>query len=186
MQDWKQLYDDKPAARGGYSAAAMDHFMNPRNVGVLEDPDGVGSFGDPSCGDFLELTLRLEGETIADIKFRVHGCPGAISTSSALTCMVKGKTLPYALNMTDDDVVGHLGGIPENKKHCSLLGVQALRAAVADAILMRTLVDHGVVKSKADYRAMQQSQASCSTLEHSCDGSCGFPAPETGGNQEQA
>lgn len=178
MQDWKKLYERKPEpGPGGYSEAAMDHFMNPRNVGKVEDPDGVGFYGDPSCGDFLEMTLRLEGERIAELRFRVHGCPGAISTSSAVTCMAVGKPLQTALNLTDDDVIDYLGGLPENKRHCSLLGVQALRAALADAILMRSLIEHGVVKDKSEYRAIQAQQGTAASLNHTCDGSCDLPGP---------
>jgi nitrogen fixation NifU-like protein len=178
MQDWKNLYETQPR-NSVYTPRARDHFLHPRNVGLVEDPDGVGRYGDPTCGDFLEVTIRVEGDTLADVRFRVHGCPGAISTSSAMTVLVKGKSIRHALNLTDDDVVDYLGGLPENKKHCSLLGVQALRAAVADAVLMQSLIDHGVVPDKKTYLEMRESQGGVNPMDHSCDGSCGFDATGT-------
>jgi len=179
MQDWKKLYEPKPAGQV-YTPRAMDHFLHPRNVGLVEDPDGMGRYGDPTCGDFLEVTIRVEKDVITEIGFRVHGCPGAISTSSAMTVLVKGKPIQHALNLTDDDIIDHLGGLPENKRHCSLLGVQALRAAVADAVLMQALIDHGVVKDKATYQELRKNQGSANALDHSCDGSCGFETAEGG------
>jgi len=117
-----------------YTEAVIDHFTNPRNVGVLpdEETNGFARIGDSGCGDEMMLWLRVQSGVIDKIRFKSFGCPGAISTSSMLTVLANGKTVPEALALTDDDVVNALGGIPENKKHCSLLGVQALQAALLD------------------------------------------------------
>ncbi len=116
-----------------YTEAVIDHFTNPRNVGELPpgEADGYACIGDPGCGDEMKLWISVREGRIARIAFKSYGCPGAISTSSMLTVLAEGKTLDEALRITDDDVVTALGGIPENKQHCSLLGVKALQAAVA-------------------------------------------------------
>ncbi|PKL24973.1 MAG: iron-sulfur cluster assembly scaffold protein [Spirochaetae bacterium HGW-Spirochaetae-3] len=117
-----------------YTDAVIDHFTNPRNVGELppDEADGYACIGDPGCGDEMKLWISVREDRIARIAFKSYGCPGAISTSSMLTVLAEGKTLGEALLITDDDVVNALGGIPENKQHCSLLGVKALRDAIAD------------------------------------------------------
>jgi nitrogen fixation NifU-like protein len=117
-----------------YNETVLDHFKNPRNVGRLKrrDTDGFALVGDPSCGDEMKLWISVESGRIADIAFLSFGCPGAIATSSMLTELAKGKTVEQARQITDDDVVEALGGIPERKRHCSLLGVQALLAAIDD------------------------------------------------------
>ncbi|MBL8968067.1 MAG: iron-sulfur cluster assembly scaffold protein [Spirochaetaceae bacterium] len=115
-----------------YSDAVIDHFTNPRNVGELggEETDGYACIGDPGCGDEMKLWFSLKVGRIAKIAFKSFGCPGAISTSSMLTVLADGKTIEEAKLITDDDVVTALGGIPANKRHCSLLGVRALQAAI--------------------------------------------------------
>jgi nitrogen fixation NifU-like protein len=117
-----------------YNADVIDHFMNPRNVGELPDneTDGYGLVGDPSCGDQMKLWISIRAGKIEKIAFKSFGCPGAIATSSMLTDLAKGKTIQEARRITDDDVIEALGGIPERKKHCSLLGVLALQAAIKD------------------------------------------------------
>jgi len=117
-----------------YSDAVIDHFSNPRNVGELGDDetDGYAKVGDPGCGDEMKLWIQVREGRISRIAFKSYGCPGAISTSSMLTALAKGRTVEEALLITDDEVVNALGGIPENKKHCSLLGVRALQAAIRD------------------------------------------------------
>jgi len=117
-----------------YNAVVIDHFMNPRNVGELAkaDTDGFGLVGDPSCGDQMKLWIAVSGGLIAKIAFKSFGCPGAIATSSMLTALAEGKMIEEAKRITDDDVVEALGGIPQKKRHCSLLGVRALQAAVED------------------------------------------------------
>ncbi|MBN2873694.1 MAG: iron-sulfur cluster assembly scaffold protein [Spirochaetales bacterium] len=117
-----------------YTEAVIDHFTNPRNVGEMADDeaDGYACIGDPGCGDEMKLWIVVRDDRIAKIAFKSYGCPGAISTSSMLTVLADGKTLDEARRISDDDVVNALGGIPANKQHCSLLGVQALQAAIAD------------------------------------------------------
>jgi len=117
-----------------YNECVIEHFIHPRNVGNLppEDTDGVGLVGDPACGDQMKLTIKVRDGRIARIAFLSFGCPGAIATSSMLTALAEGKTIDEARQISDDDVIASLGGIPGNKKHCSLLGVRGLRAAIAD------------------------------------------------------
>ena len=115
-----------------YNETVIEHFMHPRNVGELENPDGEAVVGDPMCGDQMKVSIRVDNGIISDIKFKSFGCPGAISTSSMVTELAKGKSTVEALMITDDDVVLSLGGIPEQKKHCSLLGVQAVQQAIQD------------------------------------------------------
>ncbi len=115
-----------------YSDLVIEHFMNPRNVGVIEDADGVGKLGSPVCGDLMEMTIRVMDNRIADIKFRTFGCAAAIASSSMLTEKVKGKTLEEAMALTDEEVAEALGGLPAKKMHCSDLAVSALRLAIQD------------------------------------------------------
>jgi nitrogen fixation NifU-like protein len=115
-----------------YNETVIEHFMHPRNVGELENPDGEAVVGDPMCGDQMKVSIRVDNGIISDIKFKSFGCPGAISTSSMVTELAKGKSTVEALMITDDDVVLALGGIPAHKKHCSLLGVQAVQQAIQD------------------------------------------------------
>ena len=134
---------DEPAPHSGpllfYNDMVIDHFTNPRNVGELENPDGKIVVGDPSCGDQMMVSVRIADNRIADIKFKSYGCPGAIATSSMMTELAKGKTIDEALTLTDDDVVIALGGIPEKKKHCSLMGVTGLQEALEDYLKRLTI-----------------------------------------------
>jgi nitrogen fixation NifU-like protein len=128
--------DDSTMASGPvlfYTDILIEHFTNPRNVGefAAADCNAYACVGDPGCGDELKLWLRIESNTISDIRFKSFGCPAAIATSSMLSTLAKGRPLTEALALTDDDVVQALGGLAENKQHCSLLGVQALHQAVA-------------------------------------------------------
>ena len=113
-----------------YTDKVMDHFMNPRNVGELQDPDGVGRVGNPSCGDIMEFQIKVENDHIADVKFRTFGCGAAIAVSSMVSEMAKGKSLDEALQITNKLVAQELGGLPENKLHCSNLGADALHEAI--------------------------------------------------------
>ncbi len=115
-----------------YTEKVMDHFMNPRNMGSIDKPDGVGKAGNPVCGDVMKLEISVKDGRIEDIKFQTFGCGAAIATSSAATELVKGKTLEEAESLSNKDVVEALGGLPPVKKHCSLLAEQALKAAIAD------------------------------------------------------
>jgi nitrogen fixation NifU-like protein len=117
-----------------YNETVMDHFTNPRNIGEMteDEADGFALLGDPACGDQLRLWIKVQDNRIVDIKFKCFGCPGAIATSSMLTVLAKGKTIEQAKKLTDNDVIIALGGIPEVKEHCSLMGVGALHLAIKD------------------------------------------------------
>jgi len=115
-----------------YSEQVMDHFRNPRNVGAVENADGVGKVGNPVCGDIMELTIKVKDGRIEDAKFRTFGCGAAIATSSMVTELVKGKTIEEALEVSNKAVAEALGGLPPVKMHCSVLAEQALRSAIED------------------------------------------------------
>ncbi len=108
----------------------LDHFMNPRNAGTLKDPDATGMGGSPDCGDWMILTLRVEAGRITDIRFQCRGCSAAIATSSATTELALGKTVEEAAGITAEEIEAAVGGLPEDRRHCSLLGEEALRDAL--------------------------------------------------------
>jgi nitrogen fixation NifU-like protein len=115
-----------------YSEKVVEHYENPRNVGVLEDADGVGVVGNPTCGDVMKLSIKVENDRIVDAKFKTFGCGAAIASSSMLTEMVKGKTLDEVMEITNKAVAEALDGLPKVKLHCSVLAEDALRAAIDD------------------------------------------------------
>ena len=115
-----------------YSEKVMDHFSNPRNVGEIENADGVGTVGNAKCGDIMRMYLEVENGVIKDVKFKTFGCGAAIATSSMATEMIKGKTLKEALKLTNKAVAEALDGLPEVKMHCSLLAEEAVKAAIDD------------------------------------------------------
>ena len=115
-----------------YSDKVMQHFANPQNVGEVDNADGVGEVGNPLCGDMMRISIRVEDDRIADIRFQTLGCAAAIATSSITTEMAKGKTLQEALQITKEGVVEALGGLPPVKVHCSNLAVDGLRKAIED------------------------------------------------------
>ena len=115
-----------------YNEILIDHFLHPRNVGEIENPDAVAVVGDPNCGDFIKVYLKVEEGRISNFKFLTQGCPGAISTSSIATELAIGKSLEEALQLTDNDVIKAAGGILARKAHCSLLAIRGLRQAIAN------------------------------------------------------
>ncbi len=115
-----------------YNETLIDHFLHPRNVGEIENPDAMATVGDPTCGDFIRVYLKVEEGKITAFKFLTQGCPGAISTSSIATELAIGKTLDEALKLTDNDVIIAAGGIPARKAHCSLLAIRGLHQAILD------------------------------------------------------
>ncbi|MGD8399840.1 MAG: Fe-S cluster assembly scaffold protein NifU [Bacillota bacterium] len=115
-----------------YTEKVMDHFANPRNVGEIEDADGVGEIGNPVCGDIMKIYLKIIDNRITDVKFKTFGCGAAIATSSMVTEMVKGKTVEEALEITNQAVAEALDGLPPQKMHCSNLAADAMHKAIAD------------------------------------------------------
>jgi len=115
-----------------YSSLVMDHFANPRNVGEIEDADGVGYVGNPVCGDVMQMFIKIEDDVIVDAKFKTFGCGAAIATSSMATELIKGKKIEDALKLTNKTVTEALGGLPKVKMHCSVLAEEALKNALAD------------------------------------------------------
>ena len=117
-----------------YTELVKDHFFHPRNVGEITNPDGVGTVGNPTCGDVMTIYIRVKDNRIFDIKFKTYGCAAAIASSSIATEMVKGKTLEEALKLSREDVANALGGLPAVKMHCSNLASDALRAAIKNYV----------------------------------------------------
>ena len=113
-----------------YSDIVMDHFMHPRNVGEIENPDGVGQVGNAKCGDIMKMYLKIQNNIIEDVKFETFGCGSAIASSSMATELIRGKTIEDALAVTNKQVVGALGGLPAYKLHCSVLAEESIKAAV--------------------------------------------------------
>lgn len=115
-----------------YSDKVMDHFRNPRNVGVIEDADGVGEVGNPKCGDIMKIYLKIENDIIVDVKFETFGCGSAIASSSMATELIKGKPVSEALTLTNKAVAKALDGLPAHKLHCSVLAEEAIKKALQD------------------------------------------------------
>jgi len=115
-----------------YSEKVMEHFMNPRNVGEIEHPDGVGEVGNPVCGDMMTFYIKVKDNHLDDVKFKTFGCGAAIAVSSMVSEMAKGKTLEEAMKITPESVADKLEGLPKQKLHCSNLGAQALHKAIED------------------------------------------------------
>jgi nitrogen fixation NifU-like protein len=118
-----------------YSDKVMDHFNNPRNVGILDNPDGVGEVGNPSCGDMMKITISVNDDKISDIRFQTLGCGAAIATSSMVTEMAEGMDIHDAVNITKQQVADELDGLPTPKMHCSVLATDGLKAAVDDYLV---------------------------------------------------
>ena len=137
-----------------YSEKVMDHFRNPRNVGQIDDADGVGEVGNAKCGDIMRMYLKVdENQVITDVKFNTFGCGSAIATSSMATELIKGKTVQEALELSNKAVVEALDGLPVHKLHCSVLAEQAVRAAVKDYYDR-----HGIAYDPEDFREMDEDE----------------------------
>ncbi len=129
-----------------YSEKVMDHFLNPRNVGVIEDADGVGEAGNARCGDIMKIYLKIENNIIADVRFETFGCGSAIASSSMATELIKGKPISEAMTLTNKAVAEALDGLPANKMHCSVLAEEAIRNALQDYFEKNGIAyDHMVV-----------------------------------------
>ena len=118
-----------------YNEKLLDHFLHPRNVGEIEDADGVGQIGDSTCGDVVKVWIKVKEDRIADVKFRVFGCPAAIATCSAMTELAMGKSLDEAAEITDEVVADAVGGLPPDKMHCSNLSAAALYEAIMNYVV---------------------------------------------------
>jgi len=120
---------------------SVEHFLNPRNVGEIENPDGVGTVGDPECGDYFKVWIRVEGDLLAEVKYKVFGCPAAIATCSMMSELATGMTMEEASMLDDIDIMVALGGLPEPKQHCSNHAATALHKAIDDFMLGRVTRD---------------------------------------------
>ena len=138
-----------------YSEKVMDHFRNPRNVGQIENADGVGEVGNPVCGDIMKIYLKIDGDIISDVKFETFGCGSAIASSSMATELIKGKPVSEAMQLTNKAVAEALDGLPAHKLHCSVLAEEAIKAAVKDYY-----DKNGIAYDPKDF------PASCDTCEH--------------------
>ncbi len=137
-----------------YSEKVMDHFRNPRNVGQIDDADGIGEVGNAKCGDIMRMYLKIdENQVITDVKFNTFGCGSAIATSSMATELIKGKTVKEALELSNKAVVEALDGLPVHKLHCSVLAEQAVRAAVKDYYDR-----HGIAYDPEDFKEMDEDE----------------------------
>jgi len=144
-----------------YNKVVMDHFKNPRNVGVIDDADGVGEVGNPLCGDMMTIYLKIKDETIDDIKFQTFGCGSAIAVSSILTEIVRGKSLDEAKKITNKDVANALEGLPKNKLHCSNLGADALQLAIKNYESKKAGKPQAELKRKDDHEHSHGDDCYC-------------------------
>lgn len=140
-----------------YSEKVMDHFRNPRNVGVIENADGIGEVGNAKCGDIMKIYLKIDDNIISDVKFETFGCGSAIASSSMATELIKGKPLSKALNLTNKAVTEALDGLPKHKIHCSVLAEEAIRAAIKDFYDKK-----GIEYDKCNFE-------SCGSCKHCCE-----------------
>ena len=148
-----------------YSEKVMDHFMNPRNVGEIENADGVGEVGNAKCGDIMKIYLKIENDVVVDVKFKTFGCASAIASSSMATELIKGKPLAEVLSLTNKAVVEALDGLPPVKVHCSVLAEEAVKAALLDYF----------TKNGIENDMVEQCRTHCASCghEHGCEGGCG-------------
>ncbi len=139
-----------------YTEKVMDHFSNPRNMGEIENADGVGTVGNAKCGDIMRIYLKIENGIVEDVKFKTFGCGAAIATSSMATELVKGKSVQEALEVTNKAVMDALDGLPRAKVHCSLLAEEALHAALWDYAQKNNIVIEGLVEPKEDIHELDE------------------------------
>ncbi len=142
-----------------YSEKVVDHFTNPRNVGEIENADGVGQVGNPVCGDIMKIYLKIENNIITDVKFKTFGCGAAIATSSMATELIKGKSVDEALELSNKAVVEALDGLPPVKLHCSVLAEEAVKAAIIDYYK----------KIGKDISGLKNIDVTCDKCAHSCE-----------------
>lgn len=127
---------------GEYTETVIEHFENPRNSGSMENPDGTGEIGDPSCGDFLKVFIKVENNIITDVKYLIKGCPASIACASIMTELAIGKDLDEAMMIENEDIVKALGGLPDHKLHCSNLGASGLKEAIINHVYTYTGQKH--------------------------------------------
>ena len=150
-----------------YSDKVMEHFANPRNVGVLKDADGVGEVGNPVCGDMMTFYIKVESDRLNDVKFQTFGCGAAIAVSSMVSEMAMGKTLDEAMQITNQDVADELGGLPGNKMHCSNLGADALHKAIEN---FRDHEEKGKPKAAPSPKRKKEAGTCCPYCEGPVEG----------------
>jgi nitrogen fixation NifU-like protein len=162
-----------------YSEKVMEHFQNPRNVGVIKDADGVGQVGNPVCGDMMTFYINVEDNRISDVKFQTFGCGAAIAVSSMVSEMAMGKTLEEAMKITNENVAEELGGLPKNKLHCSNLGADALHKAIQNYHGKEKAVERPVLEKAARTEAIAcpYCDGPIEGYEDSCK-SCNFELEE--------
>ena len=141
-----------------YSEKVMDHFANPRNVGEIENADGIGEVGNSKCGDIMKMYIKVDNDIITDVKFKTFGCGAAIATSSMATELVKGKTIQQALEVTNKAVMEALDGLPPVKVHCSLLAEEAIHAALWDYAEKHGIKIEGLQKPKNDISEGEEAE----------------------------
>ena len=141
-----------------YSEKVMDHFMNPRNVGEIENADGIGEVGNSKCGDIMKMYIKVDNDIITDVKFKTFGCGAAVATSSMATEMVKGKTIQEAMEVTNKAVMEALDGLPPVKVHCSLLAEEAIHAALWDYAEKHDIKIEGLKKPKSDIHEGEEAE----------------------------
>ena len=141
-----------------YTEKVMDHFKNPRNVGEIENADGVGTVGNAKCGDIMQMFIKVENDIIVDVKFKTFGCGAAIATSSMATELVKGKSIYEALQVTNKAVMEALDGLPPVKVHCSLLAEEAIHAALWDYAEKHGIKIEGLEKPKSDIHEDEEEE----------------------------
>ncbi len=139
-----------------YTEKVLDHFNNPRNVGELENANGIGQVGNPVCGDIMKMYLRIENDIVVDAKFKTFGCCAAIATSSVSTELIKGRTIEQALQLSNKEVIDVLGGLPPQKIHCSVLAEEAIRKALSDYYMRQGMSE-------------EEANKLCGVVETSCD-----------------